>query len=42
MSRQPGMNWNDIGKMPVTDFFHVLKLSEGKDEQGAEKAGRRG
>ena len=33
MSRQPGMTWEDIGKMKVWDFFHVLGLSEQKDEK---------
>lgn len=28
MNRQPGLTWEDTGKMPITYFFHVLKLSE--------------
>lgn len=28
MSRQPGLTWEDTGKMPVNYFFHALKISE--------------
>lgn len=28
MNRQPGLSWQDTGQMLITDFFHVLKLSE--------------
>lgn len=30
MSRQQGLSWADIEAMPVTSFFHTLKLTEKK------------
>lgn len=31
MNRQQGLTWDDAGRMQITYFFHVLKLSERKD-----------
>lgn len=28
MALQPGLSWEDVGRMPVFSFFHVLHLSE--------------
>lgn len=42
MNRQPGLSWQDTGQMLITDFFHVLKLSERQssesDASGLSKA----
>lgn len=41
MNRQPGLTWEDVGRMPVTYFFHVLKLSEkSSGDTGEQKVSR--
>jgi hypothetical protein len=41
MNRQPGLTWEDVGRMPVTYFFHVLKLSEkSSGDTGDQKVSR--
>lgn len=40
MNRQPGMTWEDIGRMPITYFFHVLRLSEKRTEEQDQRPGR--
>lgn len=40
MSRQQGLTWDDVGRMPIMYFFQVLKLSERKDS-GDSSAGNK-
>jgi hypothetical protein len=41
MHRQPGLTWDDTGRMPITYFFHVLRLSEkATGEPDAQKLSR--